>query len=369
MKVRDLERKLPNYEPEQRVDLLKEAIDELESAGDLPESAHAMLLLGDEYRQSGQPENAVTSYEKSVEAFGKSGDLYGEAASLNNLGFVNKSIGEINSALNSYEKALSIYRSLKDKDHEYIILLNIAKLYYSLGEYLEAIEYFEDSLEIPGKTADAETLFALGNSYSKANDHIRALEYLEKALSLARESENTRLTSSVLRALTGTYLGMGDVKKAEATVSENEDLLKQSPNTQANPGAPEKTRNKFERIDLVDIVASSLLSCSSLIGSKNISAIFKTTEDEILIESDREILSQVITDLITNAARNTPVGKNVYAYLSRNEESVRCEIIDEGTNSGGSASANDLTMYIGGDLRCEGMLGKGNTYILEFSSK
>lgn len=370
MKVQDLEKKLPNYEAEQRKALLKVAVDEFESKGDQLESAHALLLLGNQYRESGQLEDAVSSYSKSAETFGKLGDLYGEAASLNNLGFVNKLIGETNNALNNYEKALSIYRNLGDKEHESIPLLNIAKLYYSMGEHLEAIEYFEDSLELSNKPAGAETLYALGNSYSKVNDHTRALESLEKALEQARSSEDSMLTALVLRSITGTYLGMGDAEKAGAIVAENEELFKQLPRSfetpQPNPDIGEKNRRKLERVDLVDIVSSVLLSCSPLIEAKNIKVVFKASGDEILINSDREILSQVINDLISNAVKNTPAGKNIYAYISRNEDSVRCEILDEGDDTAGSAATNDLTRFIGGELRREGMLGKGSAYIIEF---
>jgi K+-sensing histidine kinase KdpD len=87
----------------------------------------------------------------------------------------------------------------------------------------------------------------------------------------------------------------------------------------------------------------------------------------------------------------TPPGKNIYAYVSLDGENVRCEVIDEGSglskseamdllnNIPGRGShvgreesigigltvANSLAKILGGELRCESMLGKGSTFILE----
>lgn len=369
MKVRDLEKKLPNYEAEQRKALLKLAVEEFGSQGDELEGAHAMLLLSDEYRRSGNLEHAAQCCSQSVEAFGKFGDLYGEAAALNNLGFVQKSMGETSNALNSYEKALSIYRNLGDKDHEAILLLNIAKLYYSIDEHLEAIEYFEDYIELSPQPADAETLYALGNSYSKANDHVRALEFLEKALDKTNDSGNLNLRASILKAITGTYLGMGDGEKAGAIVRDNEDTFREAISRPSNQTSAVESSGKFNPVDLVGIVSSALTSNSSLIESKNINVEFKATDKVINVNSDMELLSQVVQDLVSNAARNTPSGKSIYAYVSDDGERVRCEIIDEGTDQGGSTAAKSLAIYIGGELTREGMHGKGNTYVLEFLKK
>lgn len=469
LKVRDLEKKLPNYGTEQRIELLKIAADELGSTGDEQEIAHIMLLLGNVYSQSGQPDDASYCFGKSADIFGKLGDLFGEAASLNNLGFVNKTRGDINSALNNYEKSLSIYRSLGDKDHECIILLNIANLYYSMGEYLEAIEYFEDSLEAADKPVDAKTLYALGSSYSKSNDHRRALEYLEKALAKATESGDKQMRASILKALTATYLGMGDVEKAGNIVEQNEELFKH-PYEQVQPESVDnktlsgdesfnslvskdvrtsltsvigyaqhikanhpdisgedladmmndievsaltinelisnldaidavysgKIEPKQERIDLTEIVSSALNSCSARISSKHINAIFKASGDGISLNSDRGILEHIMNNLISNAVRSTPPGKNIYAYVSRDGEIVRCEIIDEGSGLSeseagdlingvtaingympekegsegiGLSVANSLTKLLGGELRCENMLGKGSAFVLELPDK
>jgi tetratricopeptide (TPR) repeat protein len=373
LKVQDLKKKLPTYGAEQRMALLKFAVEEFESKGDQPESAHTLLLLGNEYRESGQPEDAALCFSKGAETFGKLGDLYGEAASLNNLGFVNKSMGEINNALNSYEKALSIYRNLRDKEHENILLLNIAKLYYSMGEHLEAIEYFEDSLEASDTKADTETLYALGNSYSKANDHVRALEYLEKALLEAKESGDRETSALTLRAITGTYLGMGDGEKAGIIVADYKELLRQP-----NPNVFGKFEPKLNTVDLAEVVLSALKSCSDIINSKNINAIFKASADEIIINSDREMLLRILCRLISTAVEYTPIGKNIYAYVSADGASARCEMIDEGSGLSeveaaelfsGDTDEKSLARLINGELRCEGMLGKGSAYVLEFKTK
>lgn len=469
MKVQDLEKNLPSLGPEEKIEALREAVEKFESSGDTESYAHTMLLLGNAYRASGSYENATECFGKSSETFGKLGDLYGEAASLNNLGFANRATGNNNSALNNYEKALSIYRSLNDKDHEYIILLNIAKLYYSMNEYLEVIEYYEDALETKGGVRDSGILLDLGISYSKANDHVHALETLGEALSLAKESGDEKTEASTIEALAETYIGIGDTEKAGSIVKENTDILKKHPRSDPrvitiesngdsvnyqnaaflHPRVSKEIRTYltsvvgysqhikdntnlssteitdmmndievsafsinelilnldfyeailqgqakpvYEKLDFTETASQALKICAASIKSKNLNLIFKASKNTIPISSDKKMVLHILKNLISNAVRFTPQGKNIYAYVSPDGEMARCEIIDEGNGFSeeeaesllngllskdrhhqaeddsteiGLMVAGSLTRILGGKLRCDSMLGKGSAFVLE----
>jgi signal transduction histidine kinase len=162
-------------------------------------------------------------------------------------------------------------------------------------------------------------------------------------------------------------------------------------NLETHESAFEGTLNVNPEVtDISEIVLSALKASSVRIESKNLNVVFKSSEEGITAFTDREILLQIINNLVSNAIVFTPPGKNIYAYVSLDGERVRCEIIDEGpglseieatellsNNSGknshvgreesigiGLTVANSLARKLGGELKCESMLGKGSTFVL-----
>ncbi|MCB0721018.1 MAG: tetratricopeptide repeat protein [Ignavibacteriae bacterium] len=430
MKIQDLEKNLPNLGPEERIVTLKNSTEVFKSSGDSESLAHALLLLGNEYRSAGEHSLATECFNGSAEIFETTGDLYGEAASLNNLGFTNKAIGDNQAALGNYEKALSLYRALGDADHEYIVLLNIAKLYFSMKEYLEAVEYYEDALSLKegeGDEGTAEIVRTIAESYLNMGENEKAGSVIadnaplltkypqdqvkpqaeseakqesilpttgKKHISISRGVRNY-LTSIIgysqyIKANTSLSFDeitemMDDIEVSALTITElvnNIDMYEAM-----TEGKLELNKSEF---NFPDIVSLAMRQSSAKIQSKRINSIFKTSKEIIPINSDKRIVLQILNNLISNAVRFTPPGKNIYAYVSPDGELVRCEIIDEGGGISeaeasqllsseadadhpgvedpigvGLVVAKNLAELVGGKLRCESMLGKGSAFVFE----
>ena len=126
---------------------------------------------------------------------------------------------------------------------------------------------------------------------------------------------------------------------------------------------------------------------------KNISLQFdKTATEKYIVLADEQALMQVLDNLISNAVKYSPHGKNVFVRLELSPETVRVEVQDEGPG----ISADDMKKLFGkfarlsarptggehstglglsivkkmveamnGKVWCESELGKGATFIVE----
>ena len=109
--------------------------------------------------------------------------------------------------------------------------------------------------------------------------------------------------------------------------------------------------------------------------------------------ADATVLTQVIENLVSNAVKYSPAGKNIYVRLRRSPEGTRCEVQDEGPGlsaedqkklfgkfarlsakpTGGEHSTGlglsivkKMVEAMHGKVWCESELGSGATFFVEF---
>jgi tetratricopeptide (TPR) repeat protein len=86
------------------------------------------------------------------------------------------------------------------------------------GEIRKAIEYYEKGLKIAQDTnnrrSEGRALGSLGFAYSSLREVMKAIDYYEKALKIAQEIGDRSNESPLLICLGGDYQNLGDVKKA-----------------------------------------------------------------------------------------------------------------------------------------------------------
>ena len=130
-------------------------------------------------------------------------------------------------------------------------------------------------------------------------------------------------------------------------------------------------------------------------NAKNITLQFQLTEGEYKALVDESATLQVLDNLISNAVKYSPLGKNIFVRILKTSNAVRCEIQDEGPGLSerdiqklfgkfvrvgprptGEEHSTGLGLFIvkklvdamKGKVWCESQLGEGTTFIVEFPS-
>ncbi|MCU0427697.1 MAG: tetratricopeptide repeat protein [Candidatus Kapabacteria bacterium] len=144
--------------------------------------------------------------------------------------------------------------------------------------------------------------------------------------------------------------------------------------------------------DITSVVEATVYQYQTPAQAKNITLHFHATDEEHIVLADEQVTMQVLDNLISNAVKYSPHGKNVYVRLQSSEGAVRLEVQDEGQG----ISADDMKKLFGkfarlsarptggehstglglsivkkmveamnGRVWCESELGKGATFIVE----
>jgi signal transduction histidine kinase len=198
--------------------------------------------LGIIYNGLGEYSEAITYHLKALENSKNLNDPINTGRSLNNLGVVFQKLGDHSKAISSYKRALSIDSIYFRNTRLYAMLTdNLGYSEFKLGNFETASFLLQKSLRIRD-SIDYESgiiinKLHLGEYYYEKGDTTQALQYIQEARSLARETQNNRdlLASNRL-------LAKIEPQNAQAYLSNyitlNDSLLKEE----------RSVRNKFARI-------------------------------------------------------------------------------------------------------------------------
>jgi tetratricopeptide (TPR) repeat protein len=155
--------------------------------------------LGLVYHRKKELKKALEVLEKALEidtqTFGNNHESL--ASTHNNIGMVYRDMDDLNRSLHHLETALRILlRSQAGENHVDVSKLqyNIGMIQFRLGDNTKALKITQKALKNQLETLPkndeiiAHTYLLLSNIYSKENDKTTALEYMEKALQVARIS-------------------------------------------------------------------------------------------------------------------------------------------------------------------------------------
>src|SRR4030095_1690986 len=145
------------------------------------------------------------------------------------------------------------------------------------------------------------------------------------------------------------------------------------------------------RFSANEILLSMMPAYNERAAAKNISVNF-SCEDDMFVYADRDALEQILDNLISNAIKFTPQGKNIFIKAFTNGGFTRFEVKDEGpgltdkdkqklfgrfarlsaqptgnekSTGLGLSIAKKLTNIMGGKIWCESTHGEGATFIIE----
>ena len=156
-----------------------------------------------------------------------------------------------------------------------------------------------------------------------------------------------------------------------------------------------KIKLDFANVDILPIVESVVQDYAKRAKEKDINLHVSPSENDFHhAYVDANTVGQILDNIISNAVKYSPFGKNVYINLIANEGKVRCEVKDEGeglseddqkklfgkfnrlsTKPTGGEHSTGLGLFIvkklveaiNANIWCESELGFGATFIVEFN--
>jgi CHAT domain-containing protein len=118
-----------------------------------------------------------------------------------------------------FKEALALYKALGDRYSEGLTLINIGTAYINLKDWLKALEYFNLALPIARAADDrrwteAMVLTSIGRAENALGNSPEALQYLNEALALHKSLHNRIWESYTLADLGVAYDSLGQPEKA-----------------------------------------------------------------------------------------------------------------------------------------------------------
>lgn len=86
----------------------------------------------------------------------------------------------------------------------------------------------------------------------------------------------------------------------------------------------------FQAVDLANCMFESLYRYRWEIETKSLQSHFDFPRGKYLVYADERAITQILDNLVSNAIKYSPKGKNIYIEFSAEENRIRCTIRDEG---------------------------------------
>lgn len=152
------------------------------------------------------------------------------------------------------------------------------------------------------------------------------------------------------------------------------------------------TNIHLKETDVLTILNTLIKNYYERAQAKNLTLLLETDNTSCIAFVDQNVTYQILDNLISNAIKYSPLDKNIYITLCRQNEVIRCQIRDEGIGlsqtdqqklfgkftrltakpTGGEHSTGlglfivkKLVDMIHGKVWCESELGQGATFIVE----
>jgi signal transduction histidine kinase len=181
------------------------------------EAAYVADLLGESYSALKQDEKAQEYYDKALKIREKLDDpneLINSYESLAGFHFHKK---EYEQARAYWQKALSIYQDLDNKEGIAMTYLSLGESHFEEGDFAETLPLYQKALALESYLNEEGKAFLfhqLGKLYVQNNENEKALDYLNKALELAKKIQKIDLIKEITLSLAQLYIKKNDLPKA-----------------------------------------------------------------------------------------------------------------------------------------------------------
>lgn len=146
------------------------------------------------------------------------------AATLSTLSVARLQAGDASGAVDTEQEALQIFRDLGDRNGEAIGLLHLGQIHAYMGEILRAREYLEECMlvarNLKHQEIEGECQLLLGEVAFDAGDGEQAVLWFKRSLTVCREAADKRGEANALRWLGKTDLQAGELACARARLDQ-----------------------------------------------------------------------------------------------------------------------------------------------------
>jgi CHAT domain-containing protein/Tfp pilus assembly protein PilF len=214
----------------------------------LPSEANTLSTLGRIYLSLGAYDSSLDTYQKALSIFRDTGMRSDEITALQDMGSVYKKLKNYPEALKLYQQAFLIAETTGNCLHAAQSKYRISQVYLDTGKDQQAIISSHETLAIAEKIDLIEMKFVtqakinnvLAKSKMKQENYPEALEYAQKAQSLAQQSQYRTLEAAMFTSLAEVYVALKQPQKAIQTYRDQLALY------QALSWQPEKSQTLYD---------------------------------------------------------------------------------------------------------------------------
>lgn len=203
-----------NYD--KAMEYYKKAMENAQAAKDRIGESLILRSLGSSYYGLGKYKEAIAHYEKALEIVREMKDIPSEGMILGSLGNIYSSIGDNKKALDYMNKALEIAGKSAGKRDESWQLAAMGLFYLDTGRYKEALTYYKRALEIAKEGGDiltqARILSEMFSLYFRIGEIFEGAQCMNEALKLAKD--DPKIQGSILTSLGISYLSTSRYRQA-----------------------------------------------------------------------------------------------------------------------------------------------------------
>lgn len=199
---------------EAAVDQLLRSLSGAVECGELSTAEVAAGKLGLIYLNHGWMEPASECFRHALELAPESPNRF---AWLGNLGNTMTELGQYEQALESYHEAYEIARLKNDPGAESKCLASEALVHFQEARYEQAVRLYQQALEVAhGLDAIVEGIWLgnLGNVYLQLGDAVKAAEFTQRGLLIARENKDARAEAAHLDTWGDCLIQQGEIENA-----------------------------------------------------------------------------------------------------------------------------------------------------------
>lgn len=217
-------------EYEDGLDMLTEALVIAQEINDEPLKAKVLNNFGRIYRNLGDLSNALQNFEAALEINELLGNELNQTINLTNISNLYYDLGDHDTALEYALKCKPIFESYDDNNRLATIYITLGDIYFKKGEFQEALHYFKRTLVITDNNTQTYSIAqtGMGKVHYQLGQLGLAKEYLDSALHLAKELESPEAEIVSEFYLSRVYAKQGDFRKALDNIEEAYDLAKDS---------------------------------------------------------------------------------------------------------------------------------------------